>query len=135
VHVPAGAVPKDGPSAGITMTTALVSLIVGRPVRGNVAMTGEVTLTGQVLPIGGLKEKALAAQRAGITTLIAPQRNEHDLEDFPEHLREGMSFVWASHVEEVFTAALEPDRDGAGNRTQALRNSGARRTEPVAASE
>jgi ATP-dependent Lon protease len=135
LHVPAGAVPKDGPSAGITMATALASLIVGRPVRGDVAMTGEVTLTGQVLPIGGLKEKSLAAQRAGVTTVIAPQRNEFDLDDFPEHLREGMTFVWVSHVEEVLTAALEPARDGAGNRTRPLRNTGARRTEPVAASE
>jgi ATP-dependent Lon protease len=135
LHVPAGAVPKDGPSAGITMTTALVSLIVGRPVRGDVAMTGEVTLTGQVLPIGGLKEKSLAAQRAGITTVIAPQRNEPDLDDFPEHLREGMTFVWVSHVEEVQAAALEPGRDGAGSRTRSLPNTGARRTERVAASE
>jgi ATP-dependent Lon protease len=135
VHVPAGAVPKDGPSAGITMATALVSLVTGRPVRGEVAMTGEVTLTGQVLPIGGLKEKALAAQRAGITTIIAPQRNEPDLDDFPEHLREGMRFVWVGHVEEVLAAALEPGRDGAGNRTRAARNTGARRTEPVAAAQ
>jgi ATP-dependent Lon protease len=135
LHVPAGAVPKDGPSAGITMTTALVSLIVGRPVRGDVAMTGEVTLTGQVLPIGGLKEKSLAAQRAGVTTVIAPQRNEPDLDDFPEHLRGGMTFVWVSHVEEVLAAALEPESDGAGSRTRSLRNTGARRTERVAASE
>jgi len=135
LHVPAGAVPKDGPSAGITMATALMSLITGRPVRSDVAMTGEVTLTGQVLPIGGLKEKALAAQRAGITTIIAPQRNELDLEDFPENLRAGMDFTWVGQVEEVFAAALEPERDGAGSRTRPVRNSGARPTEPVAAAE
>jgi len=88
-----------------------------------------------VLPIGGLKEKALAAQRAGITMIIAPQRNEPDLDDFPENLREGMDFVWVGQVEEVFTAALEPARDGTGSRTRALRNTGARPTEPVAAAE
>jgi ATP-dependent Lon protease len=107
LHVPAGAVPKDGPSAGITMATALMSLVSGRPVRGDVAMTGEITLTGQVLPIGGLKEKALAAQRAGIAAVIAPQRNAPELEDFPPHLRDAMTFTWVSDVPEVFAAALE----------------------------
>jgi ATP-dependent Lon protease len=106
VHVPAGAVPKDGPSAGITMATALVSLVRNRPVRDDTAMTGEITLTGQVLPIGGLKEKALAAQRAGITRVIAPRRNEPDLEDFPEHLRADLEFVWAAEIEDVLAAAL-----------------------------
>ena len=106
LHVPAGAVPKDGPSAGITMATALVSLVRGRPVRDDTAMTGEITLTGQVLPIGGLKEKALAAQRAGITRVIAPRRNEPDLEDFPEHLRADLEFVWAAEIEDVLAAAL-----------------------------
>jgi ATP-dependent Lon protease len=114
LHVPAGAVPKDGPSAGITMATALMSLVSGRRVRAEVAMTGEITLTGQVLPIGGLKEKALAAQRAGTTRVIAPRRNEPDLEDFPEHLREDLEFVWAGEIEEVLEAALEPPRDGRG---------------------
>ena len=94
VHVPAGAIPKDGPSAGITMATALVSLITGRPVRDDVAMTGEVTLTGQVLPIGGLKEKALAAQRSGIRDVIAPARNEPDVDEIPEHLRRDLTFVF-----------------------------------------
>jgi ATP-dependent Lon protease len=112
LHVPAGAVPKDGPSAGITMATALTSLVCDRPVRDDTAMTGEITLTGQVLPIGGLKEKALAAQRAGITRVIAPRRNEPDLEDIPEHLRRDLEFVWAGEVEEVLDAALEPPRDG-----------------------
>jgi ATP-dependent Lon protease len=107
LHVPAGAVPKDGPSAGITMATALMSLVTGRPVRDDTAMTGEITLTGQVLPIGGLKEKALAAQRAGITRVIAPRRNEHDVEDIPEHLRADLEFVWVSEIEDVLAAALE----------------------------
>src|SRR5215207_9954794 len=86
VHVPAGAVPKDGPSAGVTMTTALVSLATGRPVRGDVGMTGEVSLTGRVLPIGGLKQKLLAAQRAGLTTVFVPERNRPDLDDVPAEL-------------------------------------------------
>jgi ATP-dependent Lon protease len=113
VHVPAGAIPKDGPSAGVTMATALMSLVSGRPVRDDVAMTGELTLTGQVLPIGGLKEKALAAQRAGIHRVLAPRRNEGDLEDIPEPLRKDMEFVWVGEVGEVFDAALS---DGAGRR-------------------
>jgi ATP-dependent Lon protease len=106
VHVPAGAIPKDGPSAGITMATALMSLVSGRPVRDDVAMTGELTLTGQVLPIGGLKEKALAAQRAGIRRVLAPRRNEADLEDIPEPLRDRMEFIWVGEVGEVFDTAL-----------------------------
>ncbi len=109
VHVPAGAIPKDGPSAGITMATALMSLVSNRPVRADIAMTGELTLTGQVLPIGGLKEKALAAQRAGIHRVLAPRRNEGDLEDIPEHLRKDLDFVWVGEIGEVFDAAL---RDG-----------------------
>ena len=113
VHVPAGAIPKDGPSAGITMATALMSLVSGRPVRDDVAMTGELTLTGQVLPIGGLKEKALAAQRAGIRRVLAPRRNELDLEDFPEPLRKDMDFVWVGEIGEVFEQALS---DGATRR-------------------
>jgi ATP-dependent Lon protease len=108
VHVPAGAIPKDGPSAGITMTTALASLVTGRPVRSDTAMTGEVTLTGLVLPIGGLKEKALGAQRAGIVRLIIPRRNEPDIDDIPEHLRKTMEFVLVDNVNEVLDAALEP---------------------------
>jgi ATP-dependent Lon protease len=107
VHVPAGAIPKDGPSAGITMATALVSLVTDRPVRDDVAMTGEITLTGQVLPIGGLKEKALAAQRSGITTVIAPRLNEPDAEDVPEHLRRQITFHWVDKISEVLGHALE----------------------------
>jgi ATP-dependent Lon protease len=110
VHVPAGAIPKDGPSAGITMATALMSLVSGRPVRDDTAMTGELTLTGQVLPIGGLKEKALAAQRAGIHRILAPRRNEADLEDLPAALREDVDFVWVGDVDEVFAAALSDGR-------------------------
>jgi ATP-dependent Lon protease len=112
IHVPAGAIPKDGPSAGITMATALMSLVTGRPVRDDVAMTGELTLTGQVLPIGGLKEKALAAQRAGVKRILAPSRNEADLEDIPEALRKGMDFVWVREIGDVFDAALQNGRPG-----------------------
>jgi ATP-dependent Lon protease len=112
VHIPAGAIPKDGPSAGITMATALMSLVTGRPVRDDVAMTGELTLTGQVLPIGGLKEKALAAQRAGVRRILAPSRNAPDLEDIPEPLREGMDFVWVDEITDVFDAALQNGRRG-----------------------
>jgi ATP-dependent Lon protease len=107
VHVPAGAIPKDGPSAGITMATALASRITGRPVRADTAMTGEITLTGQVLPIGGLKEKALAAQRAEINRLIIPRRNEADIDDIPAHLRKRMKFVLVDSADEVLDAALE----------------------------
>jgi ATP-dependent Lon protease len=106
LHVPSGAIPKDGPSAGITMATALMSLLTNRHVRADLAMTGEITLTGQVLPIGGLKEKALAAQRSGIKRIVAPARNEADLDDIPEHLRRGMEFFWVSEIGEVFDAAL-----------------------------
>ena len=110
VHVPAGAIPKDGPSAGITMATALASRATGRAVRSDTAMTGEITLTGQVLPIGGLKEKALAAQRAGIKRLVIPRRNEADIDDIPEHLRKKMKFVLVDEVDEVLDAALEKRR-------------------------
>ncbi|MBE2318776.1 endopeptidase La [Solirubrobacter sp. CPCC 204708] len=106
IHVPAGAIPKDGPSAGITMATALMSLVTGRPVRDDVAMTGELTLTGQVLPIGGLKEKALAAKRVGVKRVLAPIRNEPDAEEFPDALRENLDFVWVSEIGDVFDAAL-----------------------------
>jgi ATP-dependent Lon protease len=107
VHVPAGAIPKDGPSAGITMATAIASLVSGRPVRSDTAMTGEITLTGLVLPIGGLKEKALAAQRAEIARVIAPRRNEADLDEFPPNLLRGMEFVFVDNVEDVLAAALD----------------------------
>src|SRR6201985_3417327 len=108
VHVPAGAVPKDGPSAGVTMTTALASLLSGRPVRSDVAMTGEVSLTGRVLPIGGVKQKLLAAHRAGITTVLIPARNEPDLDDVPASVREALTVHTVSDVREVLALALEP---------------------------
>ncbi len=107
VHVPAGAVPKDGPSAGVTMTTALVSLLTDRPVRSDVGMTGEVTLQGRVLPIGGVKQKVLAAQRAGLTTVILPQRNGADLDDVPEDVRERMTFHLVDDVRDVLRLALD----------------------------
>jgi ATP-dependent Lon protease len=108
VHVPAGAVPKDGPSAGITMTTALVSLLTDRKVRPTIGMTGEVTLQGKVLPIGGVKQKILAAHRAGLTEVIVPLRNEMDLDDVPEAIREEMTFHAVDNIGQVLDLALEP---------------------------
>ncbi len=107
VHVPAGAVPKDGPSAGITLATAITSLLTGMPVRDDLAMTGEITLRGQVLPIGGVKDKVLAARRAGLTTVILPKRNEGDLDDLPKEARKAMHFVLAAHIDDVLKNALE----------------------------
>jgi ATP-dependent Lon protease len=107
LHVPAGAIPKDGPSAGVTMVTALTSLASGRPVRNDVAMTGEITLRGKVLPIGGLREKSLAAHRAGIETVIVPRRNERDLEDIPAELRQELRFIPVDSAEEVLREALQ----------------------------
>jgi ATP-dependent Lon protease len=108
LHVPAGAVPKDGPSAGVTMATALVSLISGRPIKSNVAMTGEITLRGQVMPVGGIKDKVLAAHRFGVDTVILPKRNQIDLDDLPEDVRKSLKFVLAEKVEDVLDNALEP---------------------------
>jgi ATP-dependent Lon protease len=108
VHFPAGAVPKDGPSAGITMTTALVSLLTGRAVRPEVGMTGEVTLSGRVLPIGGVKQKVLAAHRAGLTEVILPSRNGPDLDDLPDEVREAMTVHLVRDVAEVLDLALAP---------------------------
>jgi ATP-dependent Lon protease len=106
LHVPAGAVPKDGPSAGVAMFTALVSLLTNEPVRPDVAMTGEITLKGLVLPIGGLKEKVLAAKQAGISTVVAPQRNKRDVEDLPREAKRGMKFVYIAKADEVLKTAL-----------------------------
>jgi len=106
LHVPAGAVPKDGPSAGVTITTALASLLTGRPVKSNVAMTGEITLRGQVLPVGGIKDKILAAHRLGVDTVILPKKNENDLDDVPQEVRSAMHFILVDHLEEVLENAL-----------------------------
>lgn len=109
IHVPAGAIPKDGPSAGVTMTTAIVSLLTGKAAKNDVAMTGEITLRGKVMPIGGLKEKVLAARRAGIKTIILPERNQNDLEDVPEELRKEMTFIPVERIDQVIEAALRQD--------------------------
>jgi ATP-dependent Lon protease len=111
LHVPAGAVPKDGPSAGVTMVTALASLATGRPVRSDVGMTGEVTLNGRVLPIGGVKQKLLAAHRAGLTTVFLPKRNEPDLDDVPETVREQLDIRLVSDVADLVRDALEPAQE------------------------
>ena len=128
LHVPAGAVPKDGPSAGVTMTTALTSLATGRPVRNDLAMTGEITLRGKVLPVGGIREKVLAAHRAGIDTVILPARNERDLEDVPEELRGEMEFIFADAAEDVVPLALgertEPAMEADGTEPTPMARSG-----------
>jgi ATP-dependent Lon protease len=108
IHLPEGAIPKDGPSAGITMATALVSVLAQRPVRKDVAMTGEITLRGNVLPVGGVKEKLLAARRAKIKTVILPEPNRRDLEDLSQEVRDDLKFVFVEHVREVFEEALLP---------------------------
>jgi ATP-dependent Lon protease len=119
VHVPAGAVPKDGPSAGIAMFTALASLFSSTPVRPDVAMTGEITLRGLVLPIGGLKEKSLAAMRAGITTVIIPKLNEKDLVDVPEEAKQKLKFVPVENVDEVLGVALEKSGNSSAKSSKA----------------
>jgi ATP-dependent Lon protease len=111
IHVPEGAVPKDGPSAGITMATALISALTGRPVRKEVGMTGEITLRGRVLPIGGLKEKTLSAHRAGLKKIILPKENEKDLDDIPESVRKELTFVLVSHMDEVLKHALAGEKE------------------------
>jgi ATP-dependent Lon protease len=119
LHVPAGAVPKDGPSAGIAMATAIASLVRGQPVADDVAMTGEITLTGQVLPIGGVRDKVLAAQRAGLGRVILPRENEHDLEELPPETREELRFVLVDSIDEVFDAAFSSNGAGANGRVRA----------------
>jgi ATP-dependent Lon protease len=121
LHVPAGAVPKDGPSGGVTMATALASLLTGRVVRNDLAMTGEITLRGQVLPVGGIKEKVLAAHRAGLRTVILPNRNEKDLDDLPQEVRDSMKFILVEKVDQVFDAALTPTGKPAGNGRKATK--------------
>jgi ATP-dependent Lon protease len=130
LHIPAGAQPKDGPSAGVTIATALASLATGRPVRSDVGMTGEVTLRGQVLPIGGVKEKVLAAHRAGVKTVILPSRNQADLEEVPDDVRRELDFVFVEDVREALAAALEnsaarPSRRKASLRSKKKRSAGA----------
>jgi len=106
VHVPAGAIPKDGPSAGVTMFTALMSLLTDRTVANDIAMTGEITLRGLVLPIGGVKEKTLAAKRAGIDKIILPEKNQKDLEEIPQHVRDSMQFFFVKEMDDVIKLAL-----------------------------
>jgi ATP-dependent Lon protease len=124
LHVPSGAQPKDGPSAGVTMATALVSLISKRPVHADVGMTGEITLRGQVLPVGGIKEKVLAAHRSGLKTVVLPKRNEADLEDLPEEVRKEMKFVFVDTVDQVISAALEPVSKKGVKKTKSKKSSG-----------
>jgi ATP-dependent Lon protease len=119
IHVPAGAIPKDGPSAGIAMATAIASLVRETPVAGDVAMTGEITLTGQVLPIGGVREKVLAAQRAGLDRVILPRENEHDLDELPPETREEVAFVLVDSISEVFAAAFDSDGARTNGRVRA----------------
>ena len=120
IHLPEGAVPKDGPSAGIGIVTSIVSTLTGVPVRRDIAMTGEVTLRGRVLPIGGLKEKLLAALRGGITTVLIPQENEKDLAEIPANIREGLKIIPVAHVDEVLRAGAD--------RAARRRSTGPRRT-------
>ncbi|OGS95184.1 MAG: hypothetical protein A3G79_00435 [Gallionellales bacterium RIFCSPLOWO2_12_FULL_57_18] len=114
IHVPAGATPKDGPSAGVAMFTALASLLTQRPVRSDVAMTGEISLRGLVLPIGGVKEKVLAALRAGIKTVMLPARNRRDMEDIPAEAREKIEFVWLEYVDDALKVALSTSAETKG---------------------
>jgi len=107
LHIPAGAQPKDGPSAGVTMATAIASLLKGKAVRSDVGMTGEITLRGQVLPVGGIKEKVLAAHRAGLKVIILPKRNEADLEDIPDDVKQSVKFIFAETVDDVLAAAID----------------------------
>ena len=111
IHLPAGAIPKDGPSAGVTLVTVLTSLLTGRRVRDDLAMTGEVTLRGKVLPVGGIKDKVLGAQRAGITTIILPRRNEKDLEDVPQAIKEQLSFCLVDRIDQVLELSLMDKAD------------------------
>jgi ATP-dependent Lon protease len=120
VHVPAGAIPKDGPSAGVAMFMALVSLMSDRTVRSDTAMTGEVSLRGLVLPVGGIKEKVVAAHRAGLKRVMLPARNRKDFEDIPEEVRRDMEFIWLERVDEAVEAALEPAAPATEDRVKAV---------------
>jgi ATP-dependent Lon protease len=126
IHIPAGATPKDGPSAGITMTTAIASLLTGRSVHGDIAMTGEITLRGKVLPIGGVKEKVLAARRAGLKTVILPRQNERDLDDLPPELRQDINFVLVDTIDQVLAIALEKPNEPHVGEQLAVNGTGAK---------
>jgi ATP-dependent Lon protease len=128
VHVPEGSIPKDGPSAGVTMATAMLSLLTGKPVHRKIAMTGEITLRGEVLPVGGVKEKVLAARRAKIKTVILPILNKRDLEDINESIRNDMEFIFVSNIREVLKAALLERKTKVARRPQLVR---AKRSRPV----
>jgi ATP-dependent Lon protease len=132
IHVPAGAIPKDGPSAGITMATALVSAVSGRRVRREVAMTGELTLTGRVLPIGGVKEKVLGAVRAGIREIILPIDNEADLEDIPKEVQEQVTFHLAETLDDVMDVALENGAGAGGRKGKVVARAGSSSDGPKA---
>jgi len=116
IHVPSGAIPKDGPSAGITIATALISLLTGRPARRNVAMTGELTLSGRILPIGGVKEKVLAARRAGVTTVLVPARNRENVEELDEPIRREMTILLVDNMKEVLDKTLLSGRGNSERR-------------------
>jgi len=133
IHVPAGAVPKDGPSAGVAMFTALASLMTNRPVRHDVAMTGEITLRGLVLPIGGLKEKTLAARQAGIKEVIAPKRNEKDLADIPDEVRKTLKFNFVENVDQALAIALVPQKPARSASSNGSRTDGTRAKPKLAA--
>jgi len=133
VHLPAGAIPKDGPSAGITMTTALISLMTDTPVRHDIAMTGEVTLQGKVLPVGGIREKCLAALNQGITTVVIPLANQKDLSDIPKFFKDKMQFILAENLDEVFTVALDKSAKGKVNKKAETKASKKGKTSSAAA--
>lgn len=133
VHIPAGAIPKDGPSAGITMATALISLMTNTPVRTDIAMTGEVTLSGRVLPIGGVREKALAALNHGIKTVLIPYQNQKDLQDIPEEFRRELNFIFVEHLDEVLQMALDPSLDEKTGRTKRTGNKAGKKSKDAAA--
>jgi ATP-dependent Lon protease len=131
IHIPAGAIPKDGPSAGVAMFLAVASLLSGRTVRPDIAMTGEISLRGLVLPIGGVKEKTLAALRAGIDTVMLPSRNQKDLEEVPEPARTQLKFVWLDDIDDALAAALEsPERSASHEGERAHRKPGDKKSAP-----